>query len=187
MSDWSSDVCSSDLRHRENLRVVRAWPPPFLRRLRHRALLYQRGDVSGADRRAERDARRPRPDPGAGADPDRRAHRLDGEAGRHARLRTLPALRIATVVIVGGDDRRDELRDVEPGLSVVIALADDHERARRDDHEILAAVAEAAEGVGGDAVRLGAQTQARAISELPLEPHPPGRGDDKAPRDGDQT
>src|SRR3546814_21082601 len=60
MSDWSSDVCSSDLRHRENLRLVRAWPPPILRRLRHRALLYQRGDVSWADRRAERDARRHR-------------------------------------------------------------------------------------------------------------------------------
>src|SRR3546814_18123903 len=123
MSDWSSDVCSSDLRHRENLRVVRAWPPPFLRRLRHRALLYQRGDVSGADRRAERDARRPRPDPGAGADPDRRAHRLDGEAGRNARLRTLPALRIAQVVTVGGHACRPAVSDVKPVLFVVLTLA----------------------------------------------------------------
>src|SRR3546814_9592866 len=73
--------------------MARGWPPPFLRLRRHRAVLHERGDFPRPDRCPDRDARRPRPDPRAGADSDGRAHRLDGKARPDAEFRTLSGLR----------------------------------------------------------------------------------------------
>src|SRR3546814_20713821 len=102
--------------------------------MRHGAFLYERSPFSGPDRRAKRDARRTRHDPGAGADPDRRAHRLDGAAQCPAGVRPLPPLRIAAVVLVAGAHRTAALAPFAPALAVDIAPGTYHDRPARDPH-----------------------------------------------------
>ena len=66
-------------------KVVAAWPATFLPRLRHRAVLHQCANAAGDHRYPERDLRRSRRRPGAGA------HQVAERIGWMARAHELPA------------------------------------------------------------------------------------------------
>src|SRR3546814_5529328 len=145
ISDWSSDVCSSDLR--ADIRVVEDRVDHFLGAVdalenafgkaglehqlaeahRHAGIAlagFQDEGVAGRDRRAEhphRDHRGEVERRDASTDADRLAHRIDVDAGARAlRIFALQHMR----------DAAAEFDDVEPALDVAARVGDD----RSEEH-----------------------------------------------------
>ena len=76
-----------------DLRLVRAWPAPFLRRLRHRPVLHQRSGPPGHDRHPVGHARRSRRAPPQVHVQTAERHRLDGRYRTRCRVRALSRAR----------------------------------------------------------------------------------------------